>query len=426
MAKRALNNRKSTSLMVRTVVIVAVLISSTCAVISPARAAVCPTVDANGVVTPQPVDVGQVDWSGCALMGVDLSNQNLVNANFQGADLTDADFTNSDLEGVNFSYANLSNANLTDATVDANFTGASIGGIVGDQTTWSGKCPDGVYIQAHAYNQCDGAITQILRGSSISRTTIRPYVDGYQDNIRVGVTAYKQTSGSIKILGAKNRTIKSWKLSSNTHWTTLWTGRTSAGKAAAPGRYRLQVRLYLGRSNKLVINQFVNVKNSQVVITKLAKSRTLLYSRRDGYGHTVTFTVRSSLPSRGSLKIKRGNTVVRTYQLGRSTSWSIDWNGRKANGKLLNTGAYSVVVSLIGGQGVAKRAETSIKISTYIDPVDTSGGSSSSCYNYDEYVYWRDSANYWYLSDSIDSVYYYGVALDNQYYYYDLWLTDGC
>jgi uncharacterized protein YjbI with pentapeptide repeats len=72
----------------------------------------CPTVAANGTVTPAPTF--GVNWSGCDLSG----------ANLKGAELASADLTGADLHGASLGSATLNNARLN----GADLSGAGLGG----------------------------------------------------------------------------------------------------------------------------------------------------------------------------------------------------------------------------------------------------------------------------------------------------------
>ena len=93
----------------------------------------CPTVAANGQVTPAPA--ADVDWSGCDLTGAELRTADLEGANLAGATLTNADLTAADLtaatlSSATFGDANLTNADLSLATItNADFTGATLTGV---------------------------------------------------------------------------------------------------------------------------------------------------------------------------------------------------------------------------------------------------------------------------------------------------------
>ena len=69
-------------------------------VATPASAVDCPTVAADGTVSPAPVPA--VDWRGCDLQDANLSGKTLSSAR---------------LDGANLDYANLSNSRLTDAVL---------------------------------------------------------------------------------------------------------------------------------------------------------------------------------------------------------------------------------------------------------------------------------------------------------------------
>jgi uncharacterized protein YjbI with pentapeptide repeats len=95
-------------------------------VVAPPASAVviCPTVDPNdGAVSIAPTP--GIDWSGCNLVGADLTGTNISNANFAGADLRSARFDQSILNGANFSHANLTDASFPDTILNgANLSNA--------------------------------------------------------------------------------------------------------------------------------------------------------------------------------------------------------------------------------------------------------------------------------------------------------------
>jgi uncharacterized protein YjbI with pentapeptide repeats len=131
----------------------------------PASASSCPTVAADGTVSPAPA-LG-VDWSGC-----DLSDANLAGASLSFSDLTGANLTGANLQNAYFESANMQGAVIT----SANFAGADLNGLASGGVTagqpatlpanWS--LVNGYLVGPYAYLENANLANQDLVNSQLS------------------------------------------------------------------------------------------------------------------------------------------------------------------------------------------------------------------------------------------------------------------
>jgi uncharacterized protein YjbI with pentapeptide repeats len=84
----------------------------------------CPTVAADGTVTPPPSP--SVDWDGC-----DLTDGGTTTANLSNADLAGADLANANLTGANLTNADLNSTDLSGTILD----GADLYGVISGEIT---------------------------------------------------------------------------------------------------------------------------------------------------------------------------------------------------------------------------------------------------------------------------------------------------
>lgn len=71
--------------------------------------------------------LGQLNFNGSKINGLDLSQYSFENSQFVGAELTSVEFVGAKLRGVDFNDAVLSQVNFTEADVtDADFSGATV------------------------------------------------------------------------------------------------------------------------------------------------------------------------------------------------------------------------------------------------------------------------------------------------------------
>ncbi len=65
-------------------------------------------------------------------------------------------------------------------------------------------------------------------------------------------------------------------------------------------------------------------------------------------------------PGSGTVRLKKGSTVVRTWHVSAATSWSVAWDGRRADGSRVPDGRYTVRVRLLDAAGNKRTAKTTV------------------------------------------------------------------
>jgi uncharacterized protein YjbI with pentapeptide repeats len=281
-----------------------------------------------------------------SLKGANLIGADLSNAIFTGIDLSGADLSDANLTSTQFRNSNLSNVVLSNALVD--------------NTRWSGStCPDSYVAEAHENSLCPSRIDKALKSHSLTSSILYPFRDNYYDETRIRVASYYETFGAVRVYSSTGVLIRSWALNSSSQWDLQWTGKDSNDRVAAPGSYQLKIYLSVNGEFREAANRWLTIRKSQTSITSLRRSARTVYQG----GDPMVLQVAVALPSTGTLKIKSGSRVVRTFQLPIKRSWSVRFNGRFATGKRMPTGNYTAVVTVKGGEGTARSSSTTLRIS---------------------------------------------------------------
>ncbi|MFN8169720.1 MAG: hypothetical protein U0S36_13180 [Candidatus Nanopelagicales bacterium] len=201
------------------------------------------------------------------------------------------------------------------------------------------------------------------RSLDVSAAVVRPYRDGFQDSVRVVASSAFPASGSIEVVGPTGRSVRAYPLATGTDWTVGFDGRSATGAALPPGVYQLRLDL----DGATVATRTVTVASSQAATPSRRWSAPRLYPVRDGYRDSVQLVVSAGVPATMSVVITAvtGAGKGRVYGKGvlsRRLTGTFTWKGRW-RGRTAPAGTYRAVVRVQGGEGSARTASTTIRVS---------------------------------------------------------------
>lgn len=208
-----------------------------------------------------------------------------------------------------------------------------------------------------ATRSVDILIQVLIVTGTVSGTTIRPYVDGFQDSVVLRATSSFTATGSIKVLSSTGRVVRIWALSAGTLWAYRFNGRTAAGVRLPNGRYT--VRFAVG--GQLVLRS-VLIASSQVGTPSRSWQYAVVFPVTDRYRDTDRFSVATNLPARMTITITGGGRTYLKLSISSRTRYSFLWAARYA-GRLLPAGRYLATVVAKGGEGVARTSAAYVTVS---------------------------------------------------------------
>jgi serine protease len=218
------------------------------------------------------------------------------------------------------------------------------------------------------------AVRGLVRTAELGSTTLRPYVDGFQDSVLVSATTTLESTAEVRISpeagGAPVRTIVE---APATAFAALWDGTDDVGDPVAPGRYVVQVLTDdLSGTSAIDTPQplVVTVAGSDVAAPTLTSSSPTVYWRADGFFDTVTLTATTAVPAKAVFTVRsQSGTVLwrkSTFTLSRTSSTT--WSGRRsADGTVVPSGTYKLDVVVTGANGsTAQLLDRPISVSSRV------------------------------------------------------------
>ena len=118
---------------------------------------------------------------------------------------------------------------------------------------------------------------------------------------------------------------------------------------------------YDDAGNPAVRTWVVTVDTAGPVVTPKAKPP-IFSPNRDGAADTTVLSWSANEKARGTARIYKGTTLVRSWTITSRSTWSTTWNGRKASGAALSDGRYTFKVSLKDAAGNRRSASTPITV----------------------------------------------------------------
>jgi serine protease len=241
-----------------------------------------------------------------------------------------------------------------------------------DATTWPLPMAAGRYqVQVAARNahgpsvwSDSGTTTVVALAESfrLSASTLRPYPDGFQDVVDIGVRSNRPggDDGELRIVNGRGTTVRSFRLGLATTQTVRWDGRDRRGAIVPRGAYRVVVRLH-GRGatpSALPQQPVVTVASTQASKPTIRLSSAVVYPYVDGYRDSITVTTADAVPSVMTWSVVRGGRTYWSSTWARSLSVTKAYGGVRSSGGILPAGRYTLVVTAKAGEGVRVSSST--------------------------------------------------------------------
>jgi flagellar hook assembly protein FlgD len=224
--------------------------------------------------------------------------------------------------------------------------------------TWNGRNDAGAVVADGAYRitvwtadasnnkaSVQKSVTVDRRGSVVtlgaSTSFISPNGDGKSDSTTLTMKADEAVTGTARLLDKNGTSVRKWSFSGAASRSWVWTGRDSAGRTVADGRYTLRVSGLDRAGNQTVSQMTVRVDRTIRSVTWSRSS----FAPRAGQKARVTFALRRSATV--SVSIYEGSTLVRKVWTNRALAagtYGWTWNGKTADGAFVKPGTYKAVI----------------------------------------------------------------------------------
>ena len=249
-------------------------------------------------------------------------------------------------------------------------SGSHVGKVVA--YTWDGKtaagaaAPDGTYRitlwTADASNNRASAskdVTIDRRAAGLtlaaSSSYISPNGDRQADQTTLSWAADERISGTARLFGRDNATVRRWTIAGATAGSWVWNGKNTAGATVADGRYTLRLVGLDRAGNQTTRDLQVRVDRT---IRSLAWARSAFTPRA---GQKDRFTLVLRRKATVTVAIYQGSTLVRRIWTGRALAagtYGWTWNGRSGAGAFVKPGSYKVVVDAVSSIGPSRTSRS--------------------------------------------------------------------
>ncbi len=203
----------------------------------------------------------------------------------------------------------------------------------------------------------------------VDEEKIYPYKDKYLDSITGQIVFWNENGESVEVNGVKigiksgNKVLAETQVKSSGFFT-LATGQTTTGSFEVLATYLPKAAG--GRSwVKLSGNADVKLYPTQVIDSTLTVTAEV-FPQKDNYldvayiGYKATTNSGANVPTKGTITIKRGNSIVKTFNVTKSGYTQFTWDGR--DGGQVISGYYSVEAKVAGPQGGTVTTKKAIRV----------------------------------------------------------------
>jgi spore germination protein YaaH/flagellar hook assembly protein FlgD len=142
--------------------------------------------------------------------------------------------------------------------------------------------------------------------------------------------------------------------------TATWKGTADGGARVPDGTYRVTLRFFDAAGNAATRSWTATVDATPPRLAVSAKPAAFSPDR-DGTADTVRLAWSSSEKARGTLRLLRGTTVVRSWAVS-GTSGGLTWNGRDAAGRIVRDGRLAVSLSAADALANGARATSPVVV----------------------------------------------------------------
>lgn len=234
--------------------------------------------------------------------------------------------------------------------------------------TWNGKSSAGKVVADGAYrirlwladaSDNRASISYTVRvdtkppriTSSMTYGFFSPDGNGHNDTTRLAWTSSQDLHGTVRIFDPGGTSIKLWKFSSGTSWSTVWDGRNDAGDVVPDGRYRYRVYGRDPAGNRTIVYKDLLVDRT----IEVHKWSPRAFQPSAGERSRLTLDLRRKATVTAAIYL--GGTKVRTIWSGKALAAGVHgwlWDGTKADGTAAKPGTYSMVVNATSTHGTTR------------------------------------------------------------------------
>ncbi len=150
-----------------------------------------------------------------------------------------------------------------------------------------------------------------------------------------------------------------------------WKGTDNSGAMLPDGRYTATLAAWDDAGNAATKSWTITLDTTGPRITPVVSLRAFS-PNGDGASDTSLLGWTADEPGSGTVSLKQGSTKVRTWRVPAATSWSVAWDGRRADGSRVPDGRYTVRVKLTDAAGNRRVATTSVVVDRTASSLDWS------------------------------------------------------
>ncbi len=212
--------------------------------------------------------------------------------------------------------------------------------------------------QVKRYAVTIDTVAPIVASASATARLISPNGDGVLDRTRLVLTATGATRWTARVSNAAGTLVRSTSGTGATAALT-WAGTDKTGARVPDGRYTVALAGYDDAGNPAVRTWVVTVDTAGPKVAPKA-TPSIFSPNRDGAADTTLLSWSANEKGRGTARIYKGTTLIRSWTITSRSSWSVTWNGRKASGTAVSDGRYTFKVTLKDAAGNRRSASTPV------------------------------------------------------------------
>jgi flagellar hook assembly protein FlgD len=197
-----------------------------------------------------------------------------------------------------------------------------------------------------------------VASASASTTLISPNGDGVLDRTRLAMTATGATRWSARVTDREGTLVRSASGMGATASLT-WPGTDTAGAPVPDGRYTVELAGYDDAGNNDTRTWVVTVDTAGPKVAPRATAP-IFSPNGDGAADTTALSWSANEKGSGTARIYKGTTLIRSWAITSRSTWSVNWNGRKASGNAVSDGRYTFKVALNDAAGNRRSASTPV------------------------------------------------------------------
>jgi flagellar hook assembly protein FlgD len=189
---------------------------------------------------------------------------------------------------------------------------------------------------------------------------ISPNGDGLLDSTRLTLAATGATHWTAQVADPTGRIVRSRSGAGGSARLT-WTGTDNGGGLLPDGRYTATLAAWDDAGNAATTSWTITLDTTGPRITPVVSPRAFS-PNGDGTADTSLVAWTADEPGTGWVRIRQGSTTVRTWRVSAAGTWSVAWDGRRADGSRVPDGQYTILVKLVDAAGNARKARATVVV----------------------------------------------------------------